>query len=229
VAGLTTTIKLGSGVAILPLRNPLLNARMVASLDVFSSGRVLYGVGVGWLKEEADAMGMPWDHRGARSEEHIALLRQVWSATTPTTTFHGAYYAFDDIDPQPQPQRALVPILIGGHSDIAVERAGRIGDGWIATSMSAGRLAEHLDKLRSAAERAGRDGEQLIVVNSTKVALGSSPSQPLAEPIDELIARLHAFRDLGVDQLRITIETSSASLHMAALETIGREVIGALG
>jgi alkanesulfonate monooxygenase SsuD/methylene tetrahydromethanopterin reductase-like flavin-dependent oxidoreductase (luciferase family) len=116
VAGFTSRAKLATSVSVLPLRNPVYNARMLASLDIYSGGRLLYGVGVGWLKEEADAMHMPWDHRGARSDEHIAVLRRLWLADGDWVDFHGEYYGFPEIDPEPRPVQQPPPILIGGHS-----------------------------------------------------------------------------------------------------------------
>ena len=228
VAGFTSRVKLGTGIAILPIRNPVLNARMLATLDVYSGGRLLYGVGVGWLKEEADAMQMPWDHRGARSEEHIALMRHLWGTTEPTTTFEGTYYRFDEMDPEPLPVQRPVPILIGGHSDIALERAGRIGDGWIAASMSPPRLQEHWDKVRTAAEQHGRNPDDLIMVNGVRVAIGDSAANPIDEPLSDVIERFTAYRALGVHHLQVSIDTPSTEVHLAAIDVIAREVLPAV-
>ena len=166
VAGFTDRVKLGTSVAVLPIRNAVHNARALATLDVYSGGRVLYGVGVGWLREEAEAMGMPWDRRGARSEEHIALLRTLWCADGDLVEFHGEFHDLPPMDPEPRPVQRPIPILIGGHSDIALERAGRIGDGWIAAQMSPERVAEHWPKVVAAAERNGRDPGSLRLFTS---------------------------------------------------------------
>jgi alkanesulfonate monooxygenase SsuD/methylene tetrahydromethanopterin reductase-like flavin-dependent oxidoreductase (luciferase family) len=99
----------------------------------------------------AEMMGMPWDHRGRRSEEHIALLRTLWCADGDLVEFHGEYHDIPLIDPEPRPVQRPIPILVGGHSDVALERAARIGDGWIAASMSPEPLAEHWAKVRDAA------------------------------------------------------------------------------
>ena len=88
-------------------------------------------------------MGMPWDRRGARSEEHIALLRTLWCADGDLVEFHGEFHDLPPMDPEPRPVQRPIPILIGGHSDIALDRAGRIGDGWIAAQMSPERVTEH--------------------------------------------------------------------------------------
>ena len=125
VAGLTNTIGLGTSVAVLPIRNPIANARQLATLDALSNGRLTYGVGVGWLREEADAMGMPWDHRGPRSEEHISVLRtSVVCDRGRTSSSTASSMTSPPMDPRPQPVQRPIPILIGGHSTIAPESRG---------------------------------------------------------------------------------------------------------
>jgi probable F420-dependent oxidoreductase len=192
VAGFTERVKLGTAVAVLPIRNAVHNARALATLDVYSGGRVVYGVGVGWLREEAEAMGMPWDRRGARSEEHIALMRTLWCAEGDLVEFHGEFHDLPPMDPEPRPVQRPIPILIGGHSDIALERAGRIGDGWIAAQMSPERVADHWPKVQAAAELAGRDPGALLLFTSVS---GRSDL-----PLGDLLAE---YRELGVDHVQI--------------------------
>jgi probable F420-dependent oxidoreductase len=194
VAGLTNTIGLGTSVAVLPIRNPIANARQLATLDALSNGRLTYGVGVGWLREEADAMGMPWDQRGARSEEHIAVLRALWCSPNPYVEFHGTFYDFAPMDPRPQPVQRPIPILIGGHSTVALTRAVRIGDGWISAPTSAKRLADLLDDLRRLADTHGTDHAALYKVASTTLESVST----LADTVD-------TYRKLGVDHLQVVL------------------------
>jgi probable F420-dependent oxidoreductase len=205
VAGFTERIKLGTAVAVLPIRNAVQNARILATLDVYSGGRVLYGVGVGWLREEAEAMGMPWDRRGARSEEHIALLRTLWCAEGDLVEFHGEFHDLPPMDPEPRPVQRPIPILVGGHSDIALDRAGRIGDGWIAAQMSPERVAEHWPKVQAAAERAGRDPGALLLFTSVS---GRSDL-----PLGDLLAQ---YRELGVDHVQLGLhrENREGTLDM---------------
>ena len=205
IAGFTDRIKLGTAVAVLPIRNAVQNARILATLDVYSGGRVLYGVGVGWLREEAEAMGMPWDRRGARSEEHIALLRTLWCAEGDLVEFHGEFHDLPPMDPEPRPVQRPIPILVGGHSDIALERAGRIGDGWIAAQMSPERVAEHWPKVQAAAERAGRDPGALRLFTSVS---GRSDL-----PLGDLLAQ---YRELGVDHVQLGLhrENREGTLDM---------------
>jgi len=205
VAGFTERIKLGTAVAVLPIRNAVQNARILATLDVYSGGRVLYGVGVGWLREEAEAMVMPWDRRGARSEEHIALLRTLWCAEGDLVEFHGEFHDLPTMDPEPRPVQRPIPILVGGHSDIALDRVGRIGDGWIAAQMSPERVAEHWPNVQAAAERAGRDPGALLLFTSVS---GRSDL-----PLGDLLAQ---YRELGVDHVQLGLhrENREGTLDM---------------
>lgn len=194
VAGQTTTIGLGTSVAVLPLRNPVANARQLATLDALSGGRLTYGVGIGWLREEADALGMPWDRRGARTEEHIALLRKLWCADEPYIEFHGEFYDFAPMDPHPRPAQRPIPILVGGHSAKAIDRAARIGDGWIAAPMSVNRLTELVTALRRTAETHDRSPDTLYRVASTTY-----------EDAHSFAETCRAVRRLGVDHLQVVM------------------------
>lgn len=192
-AAVTERITLGTSVAVLPIRNAVLNARQLATVDRYSGGRLVYGVGVGWLKEEADAMNMPWDRRGARADEHIALLRAVWTATGPHVEFHGEFWDIPPMDPEPRPVQQPIPIIVGGHSEAAIERAARLGDGWIAADVSPDRLAEMLPLLETAADRHGRDVASIPVYCSTK-------RKPVS--VDEV----RRYQELGVHSLQVGAE-----------------------
>jgi probable F420-dependent oxidoreductase len=157
VAAVTERIRIGSAVAVLTIRNAVLTARQLATIDRFSGGRLLFGIGIGWMREEADAMNMPWDRRGARADESIALLRAIWTAPGQHVEFHGEFWDVPPIDPEPRPVQQPIPILIGGHSEAAIDRAARLGDGWIAAGMSPERLSEMVPLVYSAAERHGRE------------------------------------------------------------------------
>ena len=217
VAGFTERVKLGTSVAVLPIRNAVANARHLSTLDVYSGGRVLYGVGVGWLREEAEAMGMPWDRRGKRSEEHIALLRALWCAEGDLVEFHGEFHEIPPMDPEPRPVQRPIPILIGGHSDIALERAGRIGDGWIAAQMSPERVAEHWPKVQQAAERNGRDPASLQLVTSIS---GRSEL-----PLGDLLAR---YGDLGVGHVQLGLDAPTQQETLDRIRDVAENVLPGL-
>lgn len=217
IAGFTERIKLGTAVAVLPIRNAVHNARALATLDVYSGGRVLYGVGVGWLREEAEAMGMPWDRRGARSEEHIALMRTLWCAEGDLVEFHGEFHDLPPMDPEPRPVQRPIPILIGGHSDIALERAGRLGDGWIAAQMSPERVAEHWPKVLESAERNGRDPASIRLFTST--------SGRVDLPLGDLLAQ---YRELNVDHAQIGLHGPSREGTLDMIRDVAENVLPAL-
>ena len=152
-------VLLGTGILILPQRNPLVLAKEVATLDQLSGGRVRLGIGVGWLEEEFDAIGVPFADRGARTDEYVAALRELWGAEEPT--FHGRFCSFDRALSNPKPVGGGVPIVVGGHTEVAARRAGRLGDGFFPAKYDdLGRL---LDVMRAAADEAGRDADAIEV------------------------------------------------------------------
>jgi probable F420-dependent oxidoreductase len=214
VAGFTERVKLGTAVAVLPIRNAVHNARALATLDVYSGGRVVYGIGVGWLREEAEAMGMPWDRRGARSEEHIALLRTLWCAEGDLVEFHGEFHDLPAMDPEPRPVQRPIPILVGGHSDIALQRAGRIGDGWIAAQMSPERVAEHWPRVLESAERNGRDPASL--------RLFTSISRRVDLPLVDLLAQ---YREIGVEHVVVDLHQKTREDTLDMMRDVADNVL----
>ena len=161
VAAATTRIKLATGILILPQRQPLVLAKEVATLDRLSGGRMILGVGVGWLEEEFDALGVPFARRGARTDEHIEVLRKAW---TGRASFEGEFNRFPDLHSLPTPSEGRsIPIHIGGHSEAAARRAGRLGDGFFPGRGDLEQLAGLLDVMRKAAADAGRDPSDIEV------------------------------------------------------------------
>src|SRR6195952_891980 len=128
VAARTSKIKLATGILILPQHNPVICAKQVATLDYMSGGRVLLGIGVGWLREEFEALGVPFAERGARTEEYMHALRALWTMDAPT--FEGRFVRFKDAFMRRKPVNGTVPLVIGGHSKAAAARAGRLADGF---------------------------------------------------------------------------------------------------
>ena len=142
----TSTLRVGTAVALLPLRHPLLWAREVSTLDHFSGGRFELGIGVGWLAEEYDALGVPFHERGRIADEHLAALREVW--VSETSTFHGEHVDFTDAVSYPKPRQSPgPPIHIGGESDAALRRVARYGDGWYGWNMTPAQLERGLERL----------------------------------------------------------------------------------
>ena len=168
IAAATKTIKLATGILILPQHNPVITAKQIATLDHLSGGRILLGVGVGWLQEEFAALGVPFAERGARTDEYIGAMRELWSADKPT--FKGRFVAFEGAYCRPQPVNKSVPIIVGGHSEAAARRAGRLGDGFFPAR---GAPAQLIAIARKAAEAAGRDPAKLEITASLPDDLAS--------------------------------------------------------
>jgi probable F420-dependent oxidoreductase len=155
-AAITKNIRLATGVLILPQRHPAYVAKEVASLDVLSGGRVTLGIGVGWLKEEFDALGVGFDDRAARTRESVDAMRSLWS--DGPSTFHGKHFRWDNVESNPKPlQGANVPIVVGGHSDIAARRAARYGNGFFPGRGNSARLKELIGILKDECAKVGRD------------------------------------------------------------------------
>ena len=175
VAAATTRIKLGTGVIILPQHNPVITAKQVATLDFMSAGRVILGVGVGWLKEEFEALGSPFEERGARTDEYIQVMRERWSADRPT--FEGQFFRFKDAYMRPKPINRSVPIVIGGHSSFAAKRAGRLGDGFFPAR---GAPADLVKLVRDTAMAHGRDPDAIEITTSLPANLDDLPAMAAA-------------------------------------------------
>jgi probable F420-dependent oxidoreductase len=181
VAAHTKTIKLGTGILILPQRNALVIAKEVATLDAMSGGRVLLGVGVGWLREEFDALGESFGDRGRRLDEQMEVLRELWTGSP--SEFQGTYTNFGPLYSRPRPAQGSVPLVIGGHSEAAARRAGRYGNGFFPGSGTIDELKHLLSIVRSTALEHGRDP---FAIEITTGAIGSG-SKAYAH-IEELAA-----------------------------------------
>ena len=159
----TTTLRLATGILILPQRNPVILAKELATLDRLTGARLELGVGVGWLQEEFDALGVPFERRGSRTDEYIDVLRRLWRE--PETAYDGTFTRFAALRSFPKPASAGgPPIHIGGHTNAAARRAGRIGDGFFP-GRTGDELAGLLDEMRKAAVEAGRAPDQIEITS----------------------------------------------------------------
>ena len=202
MTSITAKAELGTSVLILPTRNPILFAKQAACVDTISGGRLVLGVGVGWLREEFEALGADFDARGAVLDEWISVARRCWTGTVEP--FEGRFYRLAEaIFCRPTPARH-VPVLIGGMSRYAQERAGRIGDGWLAQysldDLSESGIADGLAVLREAGTRAGRPPAELdgfrIVVRVT----GAD------RKLDVLATRLESLAGAGATELVVDVD-----------------------
>jgi probable F420-dependent oxidoreductase len=160
-AAAAPSLRLGTCILIVPQRNPLILAKELATLDQLSGGRVELGLGVGWLKEEFEALGVPWERRGARNDEYIEAMRALWSG--PHAEYHGKFVDFEPVTCSPRPVNGSIPVIVGGDTDAAIARAVRLADGYFPGEGDAERLGALLGRLRAAAEEAGRDPASIEV------------------------------------------------------------------
>lgn len=193
----TDRVKLATGVVVLPQRNPLVLAKQAASLDVLSGGRLLLGVGVGWLAEEFAAVGVPWADRGGRHDDYIEAMRALWRHTRASV--HNTYTDFDNAISLPQPVRQTVPIVIGGRSNRSARRAAEIGDGYLPIITAPEQLSPLLDIMKAECERPERDPADVEVT----VPYPGAPAELAAAAhgdtaaIDRVNALLQQFSDNG--------------------------------
>jgi probable F420-dependent oxidoreductase len=183
----STTLRLGTGILIATQRNPLITAKAVATLDVLSGGRVDLGVGVGWLEEEFDALGVPFRARGKRLDEYIDAMRTLW--TEDQASFAGEFVNFDNCISRPRPTNGSVPIVIGGHTEAAARRAGRRGDAFFPGSATADDIAHLVGVMKQAAHESDRDGDAIPVY-----------AMAMGKPGPSLDARIESLDEVGVTQ-----------------------------
>lgn len=186
VAAATTRILLGTGIVILPQRNPVVLAKEMASVDVVSGGRLLFGVGAGYLKAEFDAIGAPFDHKGARTIEFIEAMRALW--TQPKPAYEGRFARFAGVQAFPRPVQKRVPIVTGGHAPEAFRRAVQYCEGWYGFMLDPKQTTGCLEGLRAAAERHPRPAE----LGSLEISV--TPAAPITQETVETYAALGVHR-----------------------------------
>lgn len=184
VAGQTSRIRLGTGILILPQRNPVVAAKEIATLDHLSGGRVTLGIGAGWLAEEFEALGVPFEDRGARTDEYIDALRELWQPTGDgeKSSFDGTYASFTNCISRPRPAQGTVPIAIGGHTKVAARRAARRGDAFMPGNASTEDLQAAFDAMVAECGVIGRDPNEIERIAMT----GGKPGPQLDERIEKL-------------------------------------------
>ncbi|MGB0112062.1 MAG: LLM class F420-dependent oxidoreductase [Ilumatobacteraceae bacterium] len=182
VAAHTSTIKLATGILIVPQRNPVVLAKELATLDSLSGGRMVLGIGAGWLAEEFAALGVSFDDRGKRLDEYIAVMRALWGGGK--TTFSGDFFDFENCISRPTPTNGTIPVVVGGHTKVAARRAGRLGDGFFPGSAGMDEIAELTAIVRQTAEDNGRDPDAIEII----AGAGAPPGPKLDDRIEQLAA-----------------------------------------
>src|SRR5947199_10456409 len=214
VAGVTERAALGTTVLVLPHRHPLLAAKMLATLDHLAPGRVILGAGVGWMREEIEALGAPYDRRGAWSDEAIRVMRACWR--DERAAHAGEFFRFDALACRPAPARGTIPIWIGGHTPRALRRVAELGDGWHAAFPSAAKMKAGLADLATACGRGGRDVTSLTI--SARLGL------PARQDADALVREIRALADLGVSHLILESRVRDLDDMITIYEKFARDV-----
>ncbi len=213
IAAVTRRLRLGTGVNILSQANPLYIAKQAASLDFISNGRFMLGVGIGWLKEEFDALGVPFERRGARFDDYIEAMKKVWSGEV--VEHQSDFVSWSGFKSYPLPvQKPHLPVIIGGIKGKAFERIAKHGDGWFAPVGGHAQLAPMLERLSKACEEVGRDPKTVEVTCMWPAMGGLDSIQP--------------YRDLGVQRLVAPVQTLGAANPVEALDKFGDEVLAKL-
>ena len=214
VAGATERVQLGTTVLVLPHRHPVLAAKTLASLDHLAPGRVILGAGVGWMREEIELLGAPYDRRGAWTDEAIRIMRACWQ--NERVSFRGEFFSFPEIGFAPRPARGSIPIWIGGHTPRALRRVAELGDGWHAAFASPAVMREGLEKLRGACAKIGRDPKTIAL----SVRMGLPARRASAEVLDEL----KELRDVGVSHVIVETRVTDVDDSTRILERFVSEV-----
>jgi probable F420-dependent oxidoreductase len=235
LAGATKRIRFVTSVMILPYRNPIVTAKMLASLDVLSGGRVIVGAGVGWMKEEFETIRTePFEERGKVTDEYIVAYRELWTSDNPS--FSGKYCNFSNIVFLPKPvQKPGIPIWIGGHSRQAIRRAARLGDGWHPIGgvptipLEPEDVAKDMSMLREYAEKAARDPKNIRVAlkgslfdREKQIAPGKR--RRFIGSAEEIASDIRAYREVGVDTMIFDVRRPSINETLERMEWLAKEV-----
>jgi probable F420-dependent oxidoreductase len=229
IASRTKRVLLGTGVYLLPLRHPLATAKAAASLDVLSGGRLLLGVGLGWISEEYAAMGVPWAERGRIMDEQIALLRALWREERPC--FAGDHWKLEGFGFEPKPANGGIPILIGGNAPPARRRAVRLGDGWHVIDLEPQELAIRARALTADCEMLGRAATPTLSMYAS-IAVTERPITaaerqfPLMGSVGQIAETLTAYRDAGLGHIVLAARgLASIQAYEKLFATIRDEII----
>ena len=216
IASSTSTVDIGTTVAIVPYRNPILQAKMFATLDVLTGGRAVCGVGVGWLEKEFDVLGASYPDRGPVTDEYLQIFKTLWTEQEPE--FHGEHYDFDGIYFAPKPVRdGHIPIWVGGHTRRAVRRTVKYGDAWHPTRQTPEFVAHHLPYMHEYCETVGRDPAEITMslkrtLHFTDLGMEEGPANrsngALIASTGEVIEDVRSCIEIGIDQLTFDFRTA---------------------
>ena len=233
LAAFTDRIKLGSTVIILPYRNPVVQAKMFASLDVLTGGRIICGVGVGWLEKEFEILGLDYHQRGAMTDEFLGIMQALWSQSNPE--FHGKYYNIDGIQFEPKPiQQPGIPVWVGGHTKAALRRTAKYGSCWHTTRQTPEFVAENLPYLRDRIKKEGRELSEVTVslkrsLHFTDMGMNEGgyvrSGGSLVASTREVLEDLHACQEIGINQLTYDFRVETVPDCIKVMEHIAEHIL----
>jgi len=233
LAGVTEKVSLGSSVIVLPYRHPLFTARVATSIDTLSKGRLILGVGIGWMPEEFAALGVPFKNRAGMSEEQLQIFDLLWREERPR--FRGRYYEFDAVALNPRPvQQPRFPIWMGGESEPAQRRAAKYADAWFSyfVKITADELATRFERVRELATEAGRDPGliKLCCVRPIEVTDEPVPQEEdsLRGTPEQLAEALRRYQKVGVEHMALQFMRGRWPERREQIEKFGQEVIPSL-
>ena len=208
-SGVTSKIKLGTGITLVPERNPLLLAKEIAVLDLYSGGRFLFGVGTGWLREETELMGGNFEHRWSQTREAILAMKELW--TKDEAEFHGRYYDFPLVKSSPKPvQKPHPPVFLGGYAPNVFKRVAAWGDGWMPIRVTPEQVKKGRAAIDELAEAAGRDPK------SIRLMVCSVPAER------DTIMRLE---EAGADRVTLSLPRDMGDKVLMELEAMAEKVL----
>lgn len=220
LAGITSRAKIGTSVLVLPMRQPVLHAKIMATIDHLAGGRFILGAGVGWWKQEFEVLGVPFDRRGKRMDECLQLVRALW--TDEFVDFRGEFYECVDWACNPKPARSGgIPIWLGGESRKQLERVGKYADGWHATAKSLPTLKDDFEVAQEAASKAGRDPASIVLTIE-----GAGTLAP--DNLDKTAERLGRLKVMGVHHAIVGVHPAHMANARPLLEEFASKHLEAL-
>lgn len=234
LAECTSKIYLGTSAIILPYRNPIVLAKMISTLDVLSSGRVIFGVGAGWLKEEFAAIGVSYEERGSIADEYIEVLKVLWTKERPS--FKGMYSEFSNVSFLPKPiQKPYPPIWIGGNSKRAIERAVNLGDGWHAVGLIPEEIKEKTSNINELLVNKRRMGPDFVIslrknlqVIKEKKNKVSDEREILRSTPDKITTGIDKYRESGVSYMVFQVLGGTLKVLIETMEVFSKHIRPAL-
>lgn len=225
VSATTKKIALGTSVLILPYRNPVVTAKMISTLDTLSGGRVVVGVGAGWLEDEFRALGASYKDRGAVTDEYIEILKELWTSDNPT--FNGTNVSFSDIKFLPKPsQKPHPPIWVGGGSKRAMERAARCGDGWQPVGLTPGELRERVNYLNELMPEEKRERFVISLRRNLEICEDKEfkDEDTLRGGAEKIIRGIEEYREAGVSHIVLHILSGELEGVLKTMEVFSKEM-----